>query len=65
VSILKSLANAAAATVLTPVGVIVDVVRLPVSAERGEPSPFGYTERFLKAAAGNVKSAADELLDED
>ena len=63
--ILKALAKAAAATVLTPVGVVVDVVRLPVSAERGAPHPFGYTERLLKAAAGNVKHATDELLDEE
>lgn len=63
--IFKSLTKAAAAVVLTPVGVAVDVIRIPVSAERGEPHPFGYTERFLKAAAGNVKSAADELLEDD
>ena len=63
--IFKSLIKASAAVVLTPVGMAVDVVRLPVSAERGEAHPFGYTERLLKAAAGNVKNAADELLEDD
>ncbi|MFZ2524442.1 MAG: hypothetical protein WAW87_03915 [Candidatus Ferrigenium altingense] len=44
---------------LTPVAVVVDVVTLPASAERGDDHPFQRTGDLLNAAGKNISKAVD------
>ena len=54
-----NLMKAAVAVALTPVAVVVDLVTLPVSAERGDDHPFGRTTKLLNSAGKNVEKAID------
>jgi len=54
---LEKLTKATVAVALSPVALAVDIVTLPVSAENGEPHPFGRTEKLLDSAGDNIKKA--------
>lgn len=51
-----NLLKAAVATVLTPVAVVIDIVKLPVTAEVGR-DPFEQTEGMMKSVGDNIKKA--------
>lgn len=57
--ILGNLTKAAVAVALTPVAVVMDVVTLPASAERGDDHPFQRTGDLLNAAGKNISKAVD------
>jgi hypothetical protein len=57
--ILGNLTKAAVAMALTPVALVVDLVTLPASANRGDDHPFGRTGELLNAAGKNVSKAID------
>jgi hypothetical protein len=56
---LGNLTKAVVAVALTPVAVVVDVVTLPASADRGDDHPFGLTAKLLNSAGKNVEKAID------
>jgi len=56
--LLNNLAKAAVATVVTPVAVVADVVRLPVTADNNS-SAFELTEKSLEGIAKNLSKAID------
>jgi hypothetical protein len=57
--ILGNLTKAAVSVALTPVAIVVDVVTLPASAERGEDHPFQRTGNLLNSAGKSVSKAID------
>ena len=54
-----NLLKAAVAVTLSPVAVVVDVVRLPGTASEMNGRAFGCTEELLKSAAKNIKEAVE------
>lgn len=52
--------KAAVSVVLTPVAVVVDVVRLPVTAEKTTGRAFECTEFLIDSAAKNVKKIVED-----
>lgn len=57
---LGSLTRAVVAVALTPVAVVVDVVTLPASAERGDDHPFQCTGSLLNSAGKNIIKAVEK-----
>lgn len=55
-----NLIKAAVAVTLTPVAVVADVVRLPVTSEKPNGKAFECTEFLLDSAADNVKKAISD-----
>lgn len=56
--LIESLTKATIATALLPVGVAVDIVSLPASAENGRPA-FDVSGALLGALASNVSNAVE------
>lgn len=56
---ISKLAKAAVAVAVTPVALVVDVVTMPASADRGDSHPFKRTGQLLEVAGKNVKEAVD------
>lgn len=54
-----SLLKAAVGVVITPVAVVVDIVRLPVTADDHRKETFGATSSVLDSVVKNVKDAID------
>ena len=55
--ILQNLTKAVVEVALTPVALVVDVVTLPASAERGDDHPFGRTAKLLNSAGKNIEKS--------
>lgn len=56
-SLIGKLTKAAVAVTLSPVALVVDLVTLPASAERGDDHPFQRTGNLLNQAGKNITSA--------
>lgn len=53
----SNLFKAAVATALTPVAVVVDIVKLPVTADDHRRSPFEETNKMLESVGDNISKA--------
>jgi hypothetical protein len=55
--LLTNLTKAVVSVALTPVAIVADVVRLPITAEDIHGEAFGLTEKLLNNAASNINDA--------
>lgn len=54
---LGNLFKAVVATALTPVAVVVDIVKIPVTSEDYRRSTFEQTEKMLESVGDNISKA--------
>ena len=57
--ILNNLAKAAVSAVVTPVAIVADVARLPVTSTEHRSDPFEYTSKSLEGLIKNLEKAID------
>lgn len=53
----ENLLKAVVATALTPVAVVVDIVKIPVTSSDHRRSAFEQTEKMLESVGGNISKA--------